>query len=295
MWNMSINMQYQQLINLLILLLIGKYLAHIYLSWGAILVLLSFTVVVEHLFLYIKHNRNIYFSFSSLSTVIGIMLMMVSLQLWVYLLVIVMGLLQKHFLQIEGRHFFNPSNFALLMALLLFYDKAHIVLGQLGDDWWILCFVLVLAGTILWRVNRWMIPLCFCLAYLFFEYYLIIRHDPVMIMEHMTERFLSVSFVVFIVFMLTDPRTTTAKPIYQIEFAVCIALGAAVLDASQGFRVQHLFFSLAFCTPWVVTMSLWKNGCNQRHLFVMTTVIIVFVVSSITFIERKPPYYFLMD
>ncbi len=221
--------------------------------------------------------------------------MMVSLQLWVYLLVIVMGLLQKHFLQIEGRHFFNPSNFALLMALLLFYDKAHIVLGQLGDDWWILCFVTGLACMILWRVNRWIIPVCFCLAYLFFEYYLIIRHDPVMIMEHMTDRFLSVSFVVFIVFMLTDPRTTPAKPIDQIVFAICIALGAAVLDASQGFRVQHLFFSLAFCTPWVVTMSLWKNGCNQRHLIVMTTVIILFVVSAITFIERKPPYYFLMD
>lgn len=292
---MSINAQCQQLINLLILLLIGKYLAHLYLSWGTILALLLFAVIIEHLLLYLKHNGNIYFSFSSLSTAIGVMLMMVSLQFWIYLLVVAMGLMQKHFLCIEGRHFFNPSNFALLMALLLFYDKAHIVLGQLGDDWWIVCIVVALSSTILWRVDRWIIPLVFCMAYVLFEYYLIIKYDPVMTMEDMLERFLSVSFVVFIVFMLTDPRTTPAKPKYQIVFAVCIALGAAALDALQGFRVQHLFFSLAFLSPWVVILTLWQQNYNQPRLIAIGSLILVVVVGAISFIEMKPPYYFSMD
>lgn len=211
------------------------------------------------------------------------------------MLVIAMGLLQKHFLVYNGRHFFNPSNFALLMALLLFYDQAHMVLGQLGDDLWVRAFVLLIAALILWRVERWVISVIFCLAYLFFEYFLIIRYDPVLIVDDLLDRFVSVSFIVFITFMLTDPRTTPKQFTRQILFAICIAFVAALLDATQGFRVQHLFLSLAFCTPWVVFLALWKSWSNRSSLVSIMTVIMLFVISAILLIESKPPYYFSMD
>jgi hypothetical protein len=72
-------------------------------------------------------------------------------------------------------------------------------------------------------------------------------------------------------------------------------LGAVVLDVLQGFRVQHLFFSLAFFSPLVVIISSWKNSQNQQRLTLITAVIIVFVVGAIMLIEIKPPYYFSMD
>jgi len=253
-----------------------------------------FTLVVEHLFLYIKNKREIYFSYSALSTVIGVMLMMVSFKLWVYMIVVVGGLLQKHFLTFGGRHLFNPSNVSIVIALLLFYDKAHLVLGQLGDDLWIAVFVLASALLILWRVKRWVIPLAFCLAYVFFEYYLVIRHDPVMIVEDFLNRFLSVSFLVFIVFMLTDPRTTPERLECQISFAVMIALGAAVLDAAHGFRVQHLFLSLTFCSPWVAIIVLYHNGHHRGQLAVIATLTMLFVVGALLLIEKQPSYYYLM-
>jgi hypothetical protein len=116
-----------------------------------------------------------------------------------------------------------------------------------------------------------------------------------MIAEDVVDRFLSISFIVFIVFMLTDPKTTPKKREYQIVFAVCIALGASFLDVLQGFRVQHLFFSLAFFSPWVVIISLWGQGNNQRSLIAISSLIIVFVVSAIILIEMRPPYYFSMN
>ncbi len=287
--------QRHQLLNLFILLCIGKYLDHVYLSWRAIVTLIVFSIAIEHLFLYAKNKTVDYFSFSSSSTVIGVILMMVSLQLWVYLLIITLGLLQKHFLCYEGRHFFNPSNFALLMGLLLFYDNAHIVQGQLGDNLWLMGIVLVLAAKILWRVQRWIIPLVFSLTYFLFENYFVVMQDPVLIMEEIYYRFFSVSFLVFIVFMLTDPRTTPQSPRYQIIFATCISLGAVSLDVLHGFRVQHIFLSLAFCSPWVVLFWLWRKHYNHYHLFMISSVVLLCLVSTIAYIECKPPYYFSMD
>ena len=98
--------QFQQLINLGLLLLLGKYAAHIYLPWKHILLILLVTVCIEHLMLYMKENEITFFSFSSLSTAIGVMLMMVTSSIWITILLITLGLFRKHFLQYENEHFF---------------------------------------------------------------------------------------------------------------------------------------------------------------------------------------------
>jgi hypothetical protein len=58
--------QLQQLVTLSIVLLLGKYVAHIYLPWGNILLTLLVTAVVEHLMLYSRKKALTFFSFSSL-------------------------------------------------------------------------------------------------------------------------------------------------------------------------------------------------------------------------------------
>ncbi len=287
-----IHPQLQQLLNLGLLLLLGKYAAHIYLPWEKILLILFVTVSVEHLILYFKNKEVTFFSFSSLSTAIGVMLMMVTPHLWITLLLITVGLLQKHFLHYQGKHFFNPSNFALMAGLLFFYKDAHIVLGQLGEHFWLAGVVLLLGIGILYRVNRWMIPLAFVISYLCLEYILIVSSDPVLIMETVLYRFYSVSFLVFILFMLTDPQTTPKKIIYQILFAGTISLVAVLLDYLYGFRVQHLFMALFLLSPLVV---LFETKEKKKRFFSSLWVILFLVLSAIIIIENQPPYYYEME
>ncbi len=290
----GIDIQRHQMLNLIGLILLAKWIGLFYLSWMNLVVIVIAAICVEQCALYIKHHQS-YFSVSAVITAMGVALMMASSHLWIYVFVISLGLLQKHLLRVDGRHFFNPSNFALLMALLFFYEEAHIVLGQLGGDSRIMGGVALLALLILWRVDRWLIPLVFMVSYALLEYYFIIRPDPVMTLEMMRYRFTSVSFVVFMVFMLTDPRTTPHRYIYQGVFAICVALGAVILDGLQGFRVQHLFLALAFCSPWAVLAALWQSDYQRGVLFSMALVLIVFIIGAVFVIEMKPPYYFSMD
>jgi Na+-translocating ferredoxin:NAD+ oxidoreductase RnfD subunit len=290
-----ISVQLQQFITLLLLLLAGQYLAHIYVNWMQVAVVFFFTVFIEHIFLYLQRREITFFSFSSLSTAIGVMLMMVTPHLQIILFVITFGLLQKHFLQYRGKHFFNPSNFALIIGLLFFYKDAHIVLGQLGEHVWLGILVSLLGVAILYRVDRWIIPVSFTASYLLLQYLCIVTSDPVMIMEEIYYRFYSISFIVFILFMLTDPKTTPQKHWQQLLFAIIIALGATLLDYYNGFRVQHLFMVLFAASTQVPLYMMWQESCQKKRLILISLGLLLLALGVIIYIEMQPPYYFEMN
>jgi Na+-translocating ferredoxin:NAD+ oxidoreductase RnfD subunit len=287
--------QLQQLVNLFLLLLIGKYTNHLYLGWGMIFSLLFLVYMIDYVLYRLADKALHILSFSSFTTAIGMMLMMVTTQYYIYCLVLFFALFQKHFLQYKTRHFFNPSNFALITALLFFYDDAHIVLGQLGHNIWSIWVVIAIGILILYRVKRWILPLSFVLSYLVLQYFVIVNTDPVIMMEDIYHRFYSVSFVVFVLFMLTDPRTTPTKLWHQIVFAMGISSFATYLDYMNGFRVQHLFIVLFVCSPWVVLVEEYKKTLDKKVLILVTLTIIFLALSVIIYIEMQPPYYFEMD
>lgn len=287
------NLQLQQLINLLFLLILGYFTANIYLSWVELFLIVLFTVFLEHSLIFFKEKKSDYFSYSSSTTAIGVILMMVSTQYWVYYIVIALALLQKHFLLFKARHIFNPSNFALILALLFFYNEAHIVLGQLGDDVWLLYVVLFIGMIILWQAKRWVISVVFVLSYLSLQYMFIVSSDPLIIFEDIYERFYSISFIVFILFMLTDPRTTPTKVWQQGIFAFFIALMATAMDYYYGFRVQHLFMTLFVVSAFYGLFISQNLSASKDKVKVL--ILFILVLSVIIFIQNQEPYYFEMD
>ena len=287
-----IPLQLHQNINLFLLLIVGSFVAHIYLGWVDIVAILAFTVVIEHMFLYFNKSRKFYFSYSGFSTAIGVIVLMYSPHLYIYFIVIALALFQKHFITFKGRQFFNPSNFALIMALLFFYKDAHIISGQFGDELWLALVVSLLAIIILIRVSRWIIPLAFIVSYLFLQYLLIVNYDPVTLFEDIYHRLYSVTFVLFIYFMLTDPPVTPVKWYEQIGFAFLVALMGTLLDRYYGYRVQHLFMAVFFFSLFVNLLRVDKGFIP---LLKLTAIILFFVMATLTFIEMQVPYYFEME
>ncbi len=286
------NVQYLQVVNLFLLVLLGYSTAYLYLPFPEIFLLLLFGIWIEHTLIYLKEKHLCYFSVSAMTTVLGVVLMMVAAHWWIYLFVITAGLLQKHFLHMGGRHLFNPSNFALISGLLFFYKDAHIVLGQLGDIWWLAALTVGSAAVVLWMAKRWLIPIIFVLIYLFLEYFWIVLTDPVMRFDDLLLRFYSVSFLVFIFFMLTDPRTTPESSTGQLFFGAGVALFAVFLDYLNGYRVQHLFLSLfGVSALWGVAEI---RFFSKRELL-WRGLLLLLVMGAIIYIEMQPPYYFEMN
>jgi len=287
--------QLQQFINLFLLVLLGYFTANFQLSIFNMIIVLTVSVVWEYFLIYLTKKTRTYFSFSAMTTALGVMLMVVTAHLWIIMLLIALGLLQKHFLVWKGKHFFNPSNFALMAGLLFFYHNAHIVLGQLGDSIWLLCLTMILALMILYRVDRWIIPVSFSFFYLLLQYIFIVGNDPVLIMEEVVYRFYSVSFIVFVLFMLTDPKTTPENSWQQLLFSFAVALFATVLDYMHGFRVQHLFMALFAISPTVLLWINRKEILQHKSLILFSGILLLLSLGAIIYIESQPPYYFEMD
>ena len=292
---MVVSFQLQQSINLLFLIVLAYVLHSLYIDIFLLLSLVIFTITIEHMFIYFKEKKVAYFSYSSVTTTLGISLMMISEYWWIYFLVILLALLQKHFLTIQNRHLFNPSNFALIIAMLLFYNDAHIVLGQLGDDAWLRGMIVIFGIFILVRANRFIIPFSFIAIYLLLQYFFIVSYDPTILMEDIYARFYSVSFFVFIFFMLTDPRTTPKGYISQVIFALFLAFTSTILDRYYGFRVQHLFMVLFFISPFVVLLTLLNENKLEMKYWSTFGVVTMLSLFTLIFIENNPPYYFEMD
>jgi len=286
----SIDLQLHQFLNLLIVFTIGYLTSNIYISFSYFIIFLLYAYTVDNLYLYYHYRDKYRISYSSLSTTIGIVMMMVATKEYILLVLLSLAILQKHLISIDSKHFFNPSNFALIMGLLLFYDKTHIVLGQLGDDLWFISLLVVMAIVMLMRVDRWIVPIGFVLSYIFAEYFWVVSYDPVMIMDVVYDRFYSISFILFVLFMLTDPKTTPSVWYGQALFGSMIAVGGALMDRYYGFRVEHLFEVLFVLTP---LFKIYEP--REKKISKLALLLFVLSLGAIIYIQNQPPYYFEMD
>ena len=72
----------------------------------------------------------------------------------VYVAVPVWGILSKHLLRDRTRHFFNPSNFGIVMVLLFGHGIASVSPGsQWGADYRVAFAILCLGLMMMWRLK----------------------------------------------------------------------------------------------------------------------------------------------
>ncbi len=240
-----------------------------------------FAVAVEEILHFLFNRSFKLYPFSAITTSIGIMLMIYSSYLWLYLILIFFSLLQKYLIKIQNHHLFNPSNFAILIILLFFNQFGAISNGTLGHNSYLLGLVLALGIWILIRVDRWIVSVSFFIFYTLFE--LLFIDSNTILVDDFFERFLMVSFIVFVFFMLTDPATTPKSPIFQTIFAILVALFSAIFDRFYGVRVEHTFLALSLVSPlWILF---------EKRAFKEIILVELILIVAIFFILSQPIIY----
>jgi hypothetical protein len=191
------------------------------------------------------------------------MLIYVNDRIWVMMFAVTLAVAAKWILRapVRGklRHYMNPSNFGILMVLILFpwgsiAPPYHFTEGL--NDWgsWILPGVIIITGTMLnakltgrmWLIFGWLS---------FFALQAIVRGilfdtaipSALLVMT-------GVAFILYTNYMVTDPGTTPSKPGAQFAF------GAGVAVFYGLFMVAHIAYGLFFATAIVCLirgMFLW--------------------------------------
>jgi hypothetical protein len=162
---------------------------------------------------------------------------------WIFAGTAAVSLLSKYVIRFRGAHVFNPSNFGLVLCFLLLGPGRADPL----DFWWgpmspalVLALAIIVGGgfAILSRLGLLVMALSFWLVFVAAvaviaatEHAMTARWHlgPVDGLHFWTVLAFSPEILVFLFFMLTDPKTVPAERRARVAFAVLVALLAALL------------------------------------------------------------------
>ncbi|MBD2559643.1 MULTISPECIES: RnfABCDGE type electron transport complex subunit D [Nostoc] len=181
----------------------------------------------------------------------------------------VIAIASKFIFQVGDKHFFNPTNFGIISALILTPD-AWVSPGQWGEEWW---YGLLFAGTggmILQRVGRWDTTAAFLGSYSLLE---AIRNLWLgWTWDVYWHRLMSGSLLLFALFMITDPRSIPNSRIGRVVWAICIA-GLTFILRNYFFVSTAVFWALFALAPltilfdvlWLAPRFAWQEGDKEAE------------------------------
>lgn len=194
---------------------------------------------------------------SALISALGLCLLFKSDSLWVCALGALLTIGSKFVLRLNGKHLFNPTNFGIVVTILL-TGAAYISPGQWGNGFMIMAF-LALAGTqILFKVNRLETGFVFLSTFLAMEF---VRNVLWLgwAFDFWGHQFTSGTLLLFSFFMITDPVTTPSHRVARVVWAVLVAMVSYYLLHKQYVYAAPLW-ALFICSPLTPLFDrLWKG------------------------------------
>jgi Na+-translocating ferredoxin:NAD+ oxidoreductase RnfD subunit len=165
--------------------------------------------------------------------------------IWIFIGVVAFGMATKYLIRWKGRHIFNPSNVALVLAFVVLGPKYTEPL----DLWWIpmgpwmiVTYAILIVGGLLiaWELRLLGLVLGFMVAFAAFTALALAPvPDHCMVASwHVTPMcgrelwqilVSSPEILIFALFMVPDPRTVPEGQLARVVFGVCVALLAVVL------------------------------------------------------------------
>jgi Na+-translocating ferredoxin:NAD+ oxidoreductase RnfD subunit len=244
-------------------------LGHLLLSFNRapleIVVAIVACVVLDMLYTWVS-TKKVLFPLSAIISGLGLAILFTAPgNGWLMLLCAWLTITSKYLVTWRGRHLFNPTNFALVLMLLLSGGQAAVAPAyQWGGHWQIVALVFALGLVLMSRVNKLPLVLSFWAVYALGA---LVRaqltHMPAEITLWATVS--GGAFVLFSFFMITDPKTSPASRNGQLAFGA--GLGLFDLWLQLSFAVFSLFYALfLICLLrglWWIFTDLRARSCSS--------------------------------
>jgi len=180
---------------------------------------------------------------------------------WPYALCSAISITSKYVLRVRERHLWNPTNFGVVMMLLLAPDAVAGLSVQWGNNLLPMVFVWVFGSVILWMVDRLNITVTYVLSFLFFAVLRAWITGHTMISE--IAPITGPMYQLFIFFMVTDPKTTVRQKWAQSLVVFIIAAVEAVFRLMQ--FVYAPFYALFLVGPIANLIEIWQDERRGRQ------------------------------
>jgi Na+-translocating ferredoxin:NAD+ oxidoreductase RnfD subunit len=223
---------------------------------------------------------------------------------WIYAGTAAVALLSKYLIKWHGEHIFNPSNIGLVLCFLILGRSRATPL----DFWWgpmsvwlALALGVILAGgfTILGRLKLLRVALGFWATFavgigvLALTGHTMLAHwhlGPITGFHFWLVLITSPEVLVFLFFMITDPKTAPRSPTHRLIYAVSLGLLASLMIAPTTTEFASkvaLLASLAVVCLAVPVLRRWPVPVDRRLALVAIPAVLVAFGGMIAFSHTK--------
>jgi enediyne biosynthesis protein E5 len=181
---------------------------------------------------------------SALISGLSLCLLLRTNSILVLIVTVIVTIASKFFLTWKRKHIFNPTNFGLVLMMLL-SDQAWVSPAQWGSKLYFGFLMACLGGMVVHRALRSDVSYAFIFSYaaiLFGRAYGL--GDPLTIPLKQLQ---SGALLLFTFFMISDPKTTPDSRAGRVLFAMLVAAGATYVQFVL-YRNNGLLWSLAICS-----------------------------------------------
>lgn len=211
-------------------------------------------------------RREILVPISAYLTALSIGILLESYDWRIYVVAAAWGILSKYLVRNRTGHFFNPSNFGLVTALLLCPHIATIAPGsQWGADYRIAFAIIALGLLMMIRIRRLDLALAWIGGYVFMSFVRMAlgQGGLVFALGPMT----GAEFALFTFVMLPDPKASPPTPRGRILWGLSIALLDGVLRYLEvRYSMFYALFILCATLP-ILRWSAARSGLTEREFW----------------------------
>jgi Na+-translocating ferredoxin:NAD+ oxidoreductase RnfD subunit len=186
---------------------------------------------------------------------------------WPYVVCSLLSISSKYALRVKGRHIWNPSNLGVTVLLLLVPDAVAPLSQQWGNQIWVPLIIMALGSLILYALGRLHITLTYAVTFAALSLLRSALTDELFINEIAV--LTAPSYLLFMFFMITDPKTTTRTRTRQCAVAVVVALADTALRLFSGgvpflakihADIHAPYYALFVVAPVTNLLEIWWDG-----------------------------------
>ena len=185
---------------------------------------------------------------------------------WPYILCSMISITSKYVIRWKGRHLWNPSNFGICVLLMFASDKVATLSIQWSNSIYPMIVVWIIGSLIVARLKRLHITATYAIAFVCFAFLRsAITHDS---WQSEIAPITGPMYQLFLLFMITDPKSTLLTKKGQILVAVLVAAMECAFRLVHHFRVPGLddlsvhapYYALFFVGPIANAIEIWRNS-----------------------------------
>lgn len=176
--------------------------------------------------------------------------------IWPFALCAAISIASKYVFRFRGTHIWNPTNFGIVIMLLIASDSMAVLSIQWGSNMWAMITIWVVGFVVISKVKLFHVCAVYVISFLAFAWVRSVMSGGLFLAE--IAPLTGPMYQLFVLFMITDPKTTVSTTKGRMLVAFLIAL--VEMFFRMGEAVYAPFYALFIVGPIALIIEIiWKE------------------------------------